>query len=206
MKVIRSGKKIVVLALLLAATQAKAQKFGYIDSEYITQRLPEYKTTIAEIEKWTQRWTKEIGDRYTEIDKLERDFRAEEPLLTDAMKKERQRVIAEKDAQLREYQTKVFGYNGQNYQKQKELMKPLLDQVFKAVEKVAYQQKLRMLFDKASEGMSIIYSDPKDDYSDFVLEELGIEPEPDPTKEEKKEDKKSETTKTNNKSTPPKKQ
>jgi outer membrane protein len=188
----------VVLAIILISLKAQAQKFGYMDSEYISQRMPEYKTTITEIDKWTQRWTKEVSDKYAEIEQLERTYQNEEPLLTEPMKKERLQQIAEKEAQLKEFQNKVFGYNGLHFQKQKELMKPLIDKIGKAVEKVARQKQLMFLFDKASEGMVMIYTDPRHDYTDYILEELGIstEKETDTNKDNKQET----TTPTNSKS------
>jgi outer membrane protein len=194
MKLLKTPIFLVILSLVFGLS-AKAQKFGYIDTEYITSKMPAYKTTLAEMDKWTEKWTKEIADKYGEIETMERQFRSEEPLLTDAMKQDRQKLIKEKELALRELQNKVFGYNGQHYQKQKEIIKPLIDQIAKATEKVARQKQLMMLFDKASEGMSMIYTDPRHDYTDYVLEELGIDTDGDSEKETPKEG----NTKTQNK-------
>ncbi len=186
MKLSKNSFFLVILTLVFGS-MANAQKFGYIDSEFITSKMPEYKTTLAEMDKWTEKWTKEISDKYGEIEVMERKFRSEEPLLTEVMKQERQKAIADKELVLRELQNKVFGYNGLHYQKQKEIMKPLIDQIAKAVEKVARQKQLMMLFDKASEGMMIIYSDPRHDYTDYVLEELGLDTDTEKEKETQKE-------------------
>ena len=200
MKLSKTSIFLVILNLVFGFS-VNAQKFGYIDTEYITSKMPAYKTTLAEMDKWTEKWTKEISDKYGEIESMERKFRSEEPLLTDVMKQERQKAITDKENALRELQNKVFGYNGQHYQKQKEIMKPLIDLIAKATEKVARQKQLMMLFDKASEGMTMIYTDPRHDYTDYVLEELGIDVETDKEKEapKEKETQKEVNTRTQNK-------
>ncbi|HNB62512.1 MAG TPA: OmpH family outer membrane protein, partial [Saprospiraceae bacterium] len=100
-------------------------------------------------------------------------LKAEEVLLTDEMKAERLETIHKKESEWKEYQRKVFGFGGLFFLKKQELIKPLQDKVFEAVEKVAKQNRLAIIFDKSSE-LVMIYTDPKHDYTDFVLEELGL--------------------------------
>lgn len=153
---------------------AQAQKFGYYDSEYVTSKMPEYQAAKAEMSKWTERWTKEISDKYAEIEKMERDYRNEEVLLTDPMKEERKKKISDKEQEVREFNNKVFGFDGLLFQKKTELMKSVLDLMNKAIEKVCRQKQLAILFDKSSEGIVFAYTDPRHDYSDFIMEELGL--------------------------------
>lgn len=100
-------------------------------------------------------------------------FQAEQVLLTEDMRKERTAEIQKKEADLKEYQKKVFGFNGLFFLKKQELIKPIQDKVWDAVDKVCKQNNLAIMFDKAGE-LVMIYTDPRHDYTDFVLEELGL--------------------------------
>lgn len=173
-RVVKRCTFFLTLLLFWSAQLAQAQKFGYIDSEYITSKMPEYQTAKSEMTKWTERWTKEISEKYGELEKMERDYRNEEMLLTDAMKLERQKKIADREKEIREYNNKVFGFEGLLFQKKIDLMKPVLDVMNKAIEKVCRQKQLMFLFDKSSEGLVLVYTDPRHDYTDYVLEELGL--------------------------------
>jgi outer membrane protein len=167
----------LTLVFCFGIAESNAQKFGYIDTEYITAKMPEYKKVQEEFEKAVSVWTKEISDKLSEIEKLEKTYRAEEILLTDDMRQQKLKVIADKEKDAREFQNKVFGMNGLMNKKKKELMKPVLDEVGKAIEKIARQKSLMFLFDKSADGLSMIYTDPRHDYTDYVMEELGLTPE-----------------------------
>jgi outer membrane protein len=164
---------LVTLLFLSALLPVQAQKFGYVDTDFITSKMPEYQKALTEIDKFADKWSKDIQDKYVEIEKLQKLFNAEEILLTEEMKRERQRVISDKEREAREYNNKVFGYEGLLYQKKKDLMKPVMEVVNRAIEKVAVQKKLNFMFDKASDFV-MLYTDPRHDYSDYVMEELGL--------------------------------
>ncbi|MDH4460058.1 MAG: OmpH family outer membrane protein [Flectobacillus sp.] len=171
---------------------SSAQKFGYIDTEFITSKMPEYERAQAEIEVLTDRWIKEISLKNEEIDKLERAYRAEEVLLTEEMRQQRQRGISDKQKDVRTLQNKVFGINGDLIKKKQEVMKPILDEIAKAVEKVARQKRLDFLFDKSSDGLAMLYTNPVHDYTDYIMEELGISTEQLKEKEREKQAKEGE--------------
>jgi outer membrane protein len=171
----------LLLPFLWQVLPVQGQKFGYIDSEYIVGKMPAYQKANAEMERWTQRWTKELADQQTELERLERALKAEEPLLTDAMKTQRQRDIAQKEQQLRERSNAIFGLDGEYVRKRKDLMRPLLDEINGALEKVSRQKQLAVVFDKAADGLTMLYTDPRHDYSDFVLEALGLDAKSNPT-------------------------
>lgn len=152
---------------------AVAQKFGYIDSEFILSKMPEYGKAQAEIDQLSGAWQKEVEELQKKAENLFAAFRAEEVLLTEEMKQERLAEIRKKEAELKEYQKKVFGFGGLFFLKKQELIKPLQDKVFDAVDKVAKANRLAIVFDKAGE-LVMIYTDPRHDYTDFVLEELGL--------------------------------
>ena len=174
-----SMKKIVFLVLLssVLAFQAQAQKFGYVDMEYITSKMPEYQKAVSEMDQFSERWAKEIQEKFVEIDRLQRTYMAEEVLLTDELKRKRQNEIKEKELEAREYNDKVFGMDGMMFQKKKDLMKPVMERVQRSLEKVCDQRRLDFLFDKSS-GIVLVYTNPKHDYTDYVMEDLGIETKP----------------------------
>ena len=191
------NKKIFLLILpfFCATLNLNAQKFGYIDTEYITSRMPEYKNAQAEIEKLTTKWIKEVSDKNDEVTKLEKAYRAEEILLTEEMKQQRVRAISDKEKEAKDLQNKVFGYNGDLLKKKQDIMKPVLDEVAKAVEKIAKLKRLDFLFDKSSDGIAMLYTNPIHDYTDYILEELGISP--DQLKEKEREENEAKTSEDN---------
>ncbi|WP_128547564.1 OmpH family outer membrane protein [Larkinella soli] len=170
----KKGVIFVTLLFFSALGPVQAQKFGYVDSEFITSKMPDYQKALTEIDKFADKWSKDIQDKYTEIDKLQKTYQAEEILLTEDMKRDRLRIISEKEREAREYNNKVFGYEGMLFQKKKELMKPVTETVMRAIDKIAAQKRLDFVFDKASEGVVMLYTNPRHDYTDYVLEELGL--------------------------------
>lgn len=162
-----------ILAMYLLPSQLLAQKFGYVDTNFILNKMPEYQEAKTEIDKLAKAWQEEIQNMQIEIDNMHSELKAEEVLLTVEMKEDRLKEIEEQEVALKEYQKKVFGFEGLFFLKKKELIKPVQDKVFDAVEKVAHEHKLQIVFDKAGE-LVMIYTDPVHDYTDFVLEELGL--------------------------------
>ncbi|MFN8417319.1 MAG: OmpH family outer membrane protein [Cytophagaceae bacterium] len=167
-------KRIFLALFLTFLSQAVwAQKFGYIDSELILNQMPEYKEAQKQLNQFSLKWQKEIEDLQVQLDKIKQDYEAEEVLLTEDMKKERQDTITAREKIIRDKQRNYFGYNGMLYLKRQELIKPVQDKVFAAVEKVAKEKKLAIVFDKSS-ALVMVYTDPIHDYTDFVLEALGF--------------------------------
>lgn len=167
-------KKIfIICSIFFLAISAFGQKFGYINSEVIVKKLPDYKKAEAELEQLSIKWQQEVEDLKKELDKLKQDYKAEEVLLTEEMKNERLAAIAEKEKEVKEHQKKIFGFDGLLFLKRQELMKPIQDKVFEAVEKVAKKKQLQFVFDKAAD-LVMIYTNPIHDYTDIVLTELGL--------------------------------
>lgn len=159
--------------LLFGLNFVSAQKFGYFDSEFVLSKMSEYSKAQGEIEQLSATWQKEIEDMQAKLDEMYRVYQAEQVLLTEQMKQERQDEIKKKETELKDYQKKVFGFGGLFFLKKQELIKPLQDKVFDAVEKVCKANRLAILFDKSGE-LVMVYTDPRHDYTDFVLEELGL--------------------------------
>lgn len=168
-------KKILffLISLIGVIPFSISQKVGYIDSEFIIKKMPEFKKAEAELAEISQKWQKEIETKKQEIEKLKTDFKAEEVLLSEDMKKERLDTIFVKENHLKDQQKKIFGYEGLIFLKRQELMKPVQDKVFEAVEKVSKAKQIQIMFDKAGD-LVMIYTNPIHDYTDFVLDKLGL--------------------------------
>lgn len=168
-------KIVFLLLLMLQAAPLVAQKIGYIDSEYILNKHPDYKVIQQELENISTAWTNEAQNLDKEIKELYTQLKAEEVLLTEEMYQQRLDGVKLKEKESREFYSRIFGLDGQYFQKQAELMQPLQSKIYDAIERVSRKNNLAILFDKAAEPSAIIYTDPRHDYSEFVLDELGIE-------------------------------
>ena len=171
----KSLKIVFLLLIMLQAMPVVGQKLGYIDSEFILNKHPDYKIIQQELLTLSSEWKKEAQDLDKEIKELYLLLKAEEVLLTEEMYKQRVTSIKLKEKESQEFNSRTFGIDGQYFQKQAELLQPLQSKIYDAIERVSRKNNLAILFDKASVPTGIIYTDPRHDYSEFVLEELGIE-------------------------------
>ena len=160
------------LALLLFVGVAMAQKFAFVDSDYILQNIPSYNAAQTELDKVSETWEAEVAVEYTEIETMYKTYQSERVLLTDEMKKQREDEILAKERQVKELQAKYFGPDGDLSKKRLELVKPIQDAIYKAVKELSAEGSYAVIFDTAS-GASILYSNPRYDLSDEILEKLG---------------------------------
>lgn len=191
-------KKIAFLLLMfcgLWTVSSVAQKYAYVDTKYIMENIPEYKSAQEQLDDLSAQWQKEIEAKFAEIDKMNKDFQAESVLLPEDMKKKKEDEIAKKEKEAKELQKKRFGKDGDLFKKREELVKPLQDKVYNAIETIASSGNYGMIFDQAG-SLTILYADTKYDKSDEVLEKLGVTP----TAKEKK----GKNTKSGNKQQPDK--
>lgn len=167
-------KKFLIAAIVtIAATgSAIAQKFAYVDTEYILGQIPEYKQAQSELDKLSVQWQKEIEAKYAEIDKLYKNYQQEQILLTEDLRKKREAEIVEKEKDAKDMQKEKFGVDGELFKKRQELVKPIQDKVFNAVKELAETKSYAVIFDKSSD-MTMLYTNPKYDMSDEVLDKLG---------------------------------
>jgi len=167
--------KKIMLTFALAVTcclAASAQKFAYVDTEYILGQIPEYKAAESELDKVSVQWQKEIEAKYAEIDKMYKAYQAEQILLTEDMKKKREGDIVSKEKEAKDLQKQRFGVDGELFKKRQELVKPIQDKVYNAVKSIAEKGGYSVIFDKSSD-MTMLYANPKNDKSDDVLESMG---------------------------------
>jgi outer membrane protein len=170
-------KKTVFIVLLasLAATVSVAQKFAYVDTKYILSHVPEYQAAQAEVNKLSSQWQKDIEAKYETIAKLEAALQAEKILLTDEMRKKREQEIDQKKQEAKDMQKAKFGVDGELFKKREELIKPIQDQIYEAIQDVASTSALMVVFDKANHS-NMLYTNPKHDVSDKVLKKMGLKP------------------------------
>lgn len=166
-------KKLLLIISTLFAFSAYAQRFGYVDTEYILDLMPEYRSAQKQLDQLSEDWQKEIEKKQQVIDKMYREFQAEQVLLTEDLRKKREEEIKKKEKEMRDYRTQKFGYEGELFKKRQELIKPIQDRVFDAIQKVAKQSALDFIFAKSGEFI-MLYSNAKYDKSDEVLTELGV--------------------------------
>lgn len=167
-------KRIVsVLSIMLLFIGAgHAQRFAFVDTEYILLNIPAYKAAQDQIDKLSEEWEQEIKQKYDEIEKLYKDYQAEKVLLTEEMRVKREEEIINKEKAVKDLQQQYFGRDGELFQKRQELIKPIQDQVYNAVKEIAAEGNYGGIFD-SSGSPAILYSNPKNDVSDEVLTKLG---------------------------------
>ncbi len=167
-------KKLILLSLLMGfGMLGFSQKFAVIDTRYILDRMPDYKAAQEQLDDIAAGWQKDIDTKQAELDKMYKDYEAEQVMLTDDLKKKREDQLFNKEKDLRDLQRKRFGFEGDLFKKRQELVKPIQDKVYNAVQKMAVQRGYDLVLDK-SEGITIIFADPKFDKSEDVLKELGV--------------------------------
>jgi outer membrane protein len=167
--------KTFLLATLFsfAAFVSHAQRYAIIDSKYILDKVPEYKEAQKKLDNFSELWQKELDQKQTAMDKMYKDYDAEQVMLTDALKKKREDELFNKEKELRDLQKKRFGFEGDLFKKRQELIKPIQDRVYNAVQKLAVEKQYEFILDK-SEGITVIFADPKLDKSDDVLRNMGV--------------------------------
>ena len=163
---------LLFLLLSFLALGANAQRFGIVDTQFILSKIPEYSQAQSQIDQMSKTWQGEVEALLSETDALQKSLDAERILLTDEMAAEREKVITEKEQEARKLQRQYFGPEGDLFKKRQELVKPIQDQVYNAVQDVARKKRLDVVFDKAS-SLTMLYASDKIDISEDVLSELG---------------------------------
>jgi outer membrane protein len=168
-------KKLLSLIVVVAmfSSVSLAQRFVYVDTEYILDRMPDYKKAQEQIDAVADEWRKEVDVKYKEIERLYKAYQAEQVLLTEEMKVQKQQEIENKEKAARELQKKYFGFEGELFIKKQELVKPIQDKVYKAIQDMAESKVYDFVFDK-SNGVAMLFATPKYDRSDDILKALGI--------------------------------
>jgi outer membrane protein len=168
-------KSILLATFTFVSFYATAQKFAYVDTEYILEQMPEYRAAQQKLNDIAKEWESQINTYKKEIDKMFRDYRAERLILSEAVKKEREEAIFAKEKELEEFKRAKFGPGGELDKKRQELLKPIQDKVFDAIQELAKDNALDFVFDKTG-STTMLFTNSKYDRSDEVLDYLGIVP------------------------------
>lgn len=157
----------------LALFSAHAQRYAYVDTEYILKNMSAYQDAQKELDRLSNQWQTEIEQRYEAIDRLYKAYQAEKVLLTEEMRKEREDEIVRREQEAKDLQRQHFGVDGDLFSKRQELIQPIQDDIFEAIKEVATGGGFSVIFDKSGQS-NILYADPRYDKSDRVLSRLGI--------------------------------
>jgi outer membrane protein len=164
---------LLTLAVVIGfAFAGMAQKYAYVDSEYILENIPAYKAAQEQLDKLSGQYQKELETIQAEIEKMYNSYRSESVLLSDDMKRKREDVIVTKEKEYRALQQKYFGREGEVFKTRQGLVKPIQDDIYNAIQDLAQEGSYVVIFDKAG-GLSMIYTNPKFDLSDQVLAKMG---------------------------------
>jgi outer membrane protein len=168
-------KKIfLTLAIVLSAFAVTlAQKYAFVDSDYILENIPEYQDALDILDEFSIEWQKEIEQKFQEVDALYKEYQAEAVLLPEDMKKQRENEIIRKEKEAKDLQKQRFGRDGDLYQKRRELIEPIQEKIYNAIEEIAQSANYAFVFDKAG-SLTILFAKAKYDLSDDVLDEVGM--------------------------------
>ncbi|MFL2563782.1 MAG: OmpH family outer membrane protein [Flavobacteriales bacterium] len=167
-------KILLLLCILIFVGNIKAQKVAYVDSQYILEHIPEYKQAKEELDNISYQWQEEIENAYQDIDKLYRAYQTDKVLLTDKMRQDREDEIIEKEKEVKELQQQRFGTDGDLYNKQEELIRPIQNLIYNAIQEFAEQGRYGVIFDKSSD-LLMLYADENLDKSEKILDYLGYD-------------------------------
>jgi len=170
-------KKIILLVAFtfVSVTAALAQRFAYVDSEYILKHIPDYISAQKQLGALSDQWQKDVDARFQEIDRLFKAYQADQPLMTAEVKKRREEEIVNKEKEAKDLQREKFGPEGELSKRSSTIIKPIQDKVAKAVQALAEAENLDMVFDKNSEVI-MLYANPRYDRSADVITRLGLKP------------------------------
>ncbi len=163
---------IGLIAMKPASAQFQAQKFAYVDTEYILKNIPEYNDAQEELNTLSQKWEKEVKAIYDKVEEMYKDYRAEAVLLPQDLKKKREDEILKKEKEAKDLQMKYFGAEGELFKKRNELVQPIQEKIYNAMQDIAETKNYAFIFDKAA-GATMLYANPRLDISDEVLDEVG---------------------------------
>lgn len=163
---------IVFIAAMTLGLSSYAQKFVFVDTDYILNKVPSYQTALDQIDQLAEQWQGDIASEYDAIDKMYKQYQAETVLLSETMRQNRENEIIEREKQVKALQKAKFGVDGELFQKRQDLIRPIQESIFKAIDKMAKQKAYDFVLDKAA-GNTILFASDKYDKSDEILSNLG---------------------------------
>ena len=163
---------VLIFLFILSSAIAVAQKYAFVDSEYIRKNIPAFTTAQEQLDKLSEQWEKEVADGYALVEKMYKSYQSESVLLSQEMKMKKEEEIIAREKEMKDLQNKYFGMEGELFKKREELVKPIQDDILKTIKEIAVEGSYAVIFDTAAGG-NILFANPKFDISDQVLEKLG---------------------------------
>ena len=167
------NKFFLTFILSILFLSSNAQRYAVIDSKYILNKMPEYKEAQNSLDRISNQWQLEIEQKQTMLAAMQKDYEAEKVILPENLQKKREAEIAGKEKELQDLQRKRYGFEGDLFKKRQELIKPVQDKIYNAIQKLAVEKQYDFILDK-SEGITIIFANPKLDKSDEIIKALGL--------------------------------
>lgn len=168
---------LLVAVLIGSITVSLAQRLAYVDSEYILRHIPEYVAAQKKLDDLSTQWQEEVDKKYGDIERLYKAYQNDQVLLNDDMRRRREDEIVQKEKEVKDFQRKKFGYEGELFQERVRLVNPVQERVAKAIQDIANAQGLDIILDKGSE-VTFLFANPKLDKSDEIITKLGFKPDP----------------------------
>ena len=163
---------IVIAFFMLISLSSRAQKFAYVDSQYILDNIPEFAEAQAQLDELSNQWQKEIDAKFSDVDKMYKEFQAQAVLLPEDMKKKKEQEIIDAEKEAKNLQKTRFGKDGDLFKKRQEFVKPIQEKIYNAIQDIATSSNYAVIFDKGG-SLTILFANPKYDISDEVLDKLG---------------------------------
>lgn len=163
---------ITIVAVVFSVAMVNAQKFAYVDTQYILDNIPEFAEAQAQLDEISATWQKEIEAKFSEVDKMYKDYQVQSVLLPEDMKKKKEQEITDKEKEAKALQRTRFGKEGDLFKKRQELVKPIQEKIYNAIQDIANSNNYAVIFDKGG-SLTMMYANPKYDISDEVLDQLG---------------------------------
>lgn len=178
MKTLRYTFLFLCSFLLLPAgiASAQEQKIGFVHTDRILSKIPEYQSIEQQLQKISLQWKQEIDQMQQEIEQLKEDFAAREILYTEEIKKQKQQEIQTRIRQLEQYREQKFGPEGEYFTRQQELLEPVQKRVYSAIAQVAEREGFDFVFDRSSQP-GLLFGRQEWNLNTLVLSELGIAPD-----------------------------
>ncbi len=166
-------KTILIFSVIIfSAMLIQAQKFAYVDTQYILDNIPEFAEAQDQLDEISAQWQKEIETKFAEVDKMYKDYQTQSVLLPDDMKKKNEQEIVDNEKDAKGLQRTRFGKDGDLFKKRQELVKPIQEKIYNAIQEISTSNNYAVVFDKGG-SLTMMYANPKYDISDDVLDNLG---------------------------------
>lgn len=172
MKMMAFSLVILVMTAFTAQAQLQNQRIAYVDTDYILTNIPEYKDAQDELNSLSEKWEKEVKAIFEKVEAMYKEYQTEAVLLPQDLKRKKEEDILKKEKEAKDLQMKYFGTEGDLFKKRSELVQPIQEKIYNALQDIAETKNYAFIFDKAS-GASMLYANPRLDISDEVLDEVG---------------------------------